>query len=216
MKDILKICIILMVVCLVSGLCLGLVYNVAKPRITETSAQLLLNSLEVVLPQATRFSDELSRELPDGRTIRYYEGYSTSGETVGYALLGEKQGYQSELRVLVGIDPQGLIKGIKVLQQAETPGLGARVDEVEVNETLWARIAQLLKGERGEEISPRPWFQEQYNGLTLGELKVIKPPYKGKGIHALTGATITSVALTEAVRDSIELFLKTEKGGESG
>ena len=113
--------------------------------------------------------------------------------------------------MLVGIDPAGTIEGIKVIEQAETPGLGARVDEVEARGTLWGRIAGMFRGAAAEKEPAQPWFQAQYKGLAPAELKLLRPVRDGRGIHALTGATITSRALTDAVRDSIELFLATKK-----
>ena len=149
--------------------------------------------------------------------IDYYEGYSSSGKINGYALIGEKQGYQSLIRVLVGIDPGGVIQAIKVLQQAETPGLGTRIEEVKADETLWGRIARRPGTAPARKGPERPWFQTQYDGLTVKGLRVVRPPFKGeKGIHALTGATITSRALTNAVKGAITGFLSARKGGGGG
>jgi electron transport complex protein RnfG len=216
MNDILKLTITLMTVCVVSGLLLGLVSDATRQPIREAEQQKLLDSLSVALPSAKRFSGEREMKLAGGRSLPYYEGYSNTGRLVGYALLGQKQGYQSKLRVLVGIRPDGVIEGIDVVQQAETPGLGARVDEIKVDETLWSRINRFFTSEEKRESAPRPWFQEQFNGLTADELRVLVPPQKGKGVQALTGATITSRALVQAVKESIELFLKKEKGGSRG
>jgi electron transport complex protein RnfG len=148
MNDILKLTIILTTVCVVSGLLLGLVSDTTRQPIKEVEQRKLLDSLSVALPSAKRFSGEREMKLAGGRSLMYYEGYSDTGQLVGYALLGEKQGYQSELRVLVGIRPDGVIEGIDVVQQAETPGLGARVDEIKVDETLWSRINRFFKEER--------------------------------------------------------------------
>ena len=216
MNDILKLCVFLALLCLVSGFCLGLVYDITKQPIEETKQNILRNSLTIVLPQADHFSEEKVKKMADGRKLIYYDGCSSGGKVIGYAIIGEKQGYQSLIRVLVGITPQGDIQGIDVLEQAETPGLGALIDEVKVDDTLWSRIALLFEGRKEQSRPQRPWFQEQYDGLTVNDLRVIKPPYKGKGIHALTGATITSRALTDAVKDAIEQFVKGEKGVAGG
>jgi electron transport complex protein RnfG len=170
--------------------------------------------LKLVVPLAEKFSEKKKAALADGRSLDYYEGYGTGGEVAGYALAAERQGYQSLLKVLVGIDPAGTIQGIKVVEQTETPGLGARVDEVEARGTLWGRIAGVFRGEKAKEEQPaQPWFQAQYKGLTPAELKLLRPGQDGKGIHALTGATITSRACTDAVRDSIGLFLASKEKG---
>lgn len=221
MRDVLKLTVLLTVVCLLNGLALGLVYEVTRGAIANTAARTLTESLKVVVPKADRFSETKEYPLPKecslagGRAIAYREAYSRSGEVIGYALVGERQGYQSILKVLVGINPQGVIQGVKVLEQAETPGLGSRIDELKVSETIWTCIANLFKRENAGAANQRPWFQEQYRGLTAGEITLLRPSQDGKGIHALTGATITSRALTQAVRDSIEAFLKANASPES-
>jgi electron transport complex protein RnfG len=207
MRDIVKLTILLAVICLLNGLALGLVYEFTRGSIERAAAKTLTESLTVVVPQADRFSERKERPLPDGGKTAYYDAYAKNGEVIGYAVLGERQGYQSIIKVLVGIDHKGIIQGIKVLQQAETPGLGARIDEVQTKETIWTRLADLFK-KHGPVVEDRqPWFQEQYRGLSANELVLLKATQKGKGIHAITGATITSRALTQAVRDSIEAFL---------
>ena len=211
--DVVKLSALLAAVCLASGLALGFVYRLTEPLVERTERETLRASLSEALPQAAAFSEEKLAKGPGGKEIRYYEGRSGSGELVGYAVLGEKTGYQSLIRVLVGVNPRGVIQAVKVLQQAETPGLGTKVDEIAINETIWERIARLLSGEKKEEAPQRPWFQEQFDGLTTGELTVIKPPYGGKkGIHAITGATITSRAVTAAVRETVAGFMKSRGG----
>ncbi len=213
MGDIVKLCVILTVVCMLNGLALGYVYDASRAAIEKTAAAMLAGSLKLVVPRAEKFSEKKQAALADGRSLDYYEGYASGGAVAGYALAAERQGYQSLLKVLVGIDPAGTIQGIKVLEQAETPGLGARVDEVEARGTLWGRIAGMFRGTvAAAEAEPaQPWFQAQYKGLTPGELKLLGAGQDGRGIHALTGATITSRACTDAVRDSIGLFLSSRK-----
>ena len=53
----------------------------------------------------------------------------------------------------------------------------------------------------------KPWFQEQYIGLNLEELWLKSEKSSGK-IEAITGATITSDAITKTVRKSMEKFIK--------
>ncbi|MCX6338896.1 MAG: RnfABCDGE type electron transport complex subunit G [Candidatus Aureabacteria bacterium] len=215
MRDVLKLTVLLTVVCLLNGLALGLVYEVTRGAIAKTAARTVAESLKLVVPQADRFSEKKECPLAGGRAIAYREAYSRSGELIGYALASERQGYQSVLKVLVGINPQGVIQGVKVLEQAETPGLGSRIDELKVSETIWTCIANLFNKKNAGAADQRPWFQEQYRGLAAGEITLLRPSQGGKGIHALTGATITSRALTQAVRDSIEAFLKARGARKS-
>ncbi|HOE27719.1 MAG: RnfABCDGE type electron transport complex subunit G [Candidatus Aureabacteria bacterium] len=215
MGDIAKLCLILTVVCVLNGLALGYVYDATRAAIDRSAAGRLASSLALVVPGAKSFSEKKQASLAGGRSLDYYEGFDAEGKAVGYALSAERQGYQSLLRMLVGIDGAGVILGMRVLEQAETPGLGARVDEVETRETLWGRLAALLGAGRaaGGEAPGEPWFQAQYRGLAPSELKLLASAETGGGIHAVTGATVTSRAITDAVRESIELFLAAKKDG---
>jgi len=90
----------------------------------------------------------------------YYEA-DAPGEPVGYACVGEAQGYSSRLKVMVGVAADlSRIRGINVVFQKETPGLGARIEELETRQTLWEK----LQGKEPE-LTPeqaRPWFQQQF------------------------------------------------------
>lgn len=213
MRDIIKLCAILMAVCAASGFVLGMVYTVVNPRIAQTAEESLRASLGEVLPRAERFSAEKTTPLRKERAIRYYEGYTADGDLEGYALLTERQGYQSELEALVGIDPRGAIQRVTVLRQAETPGLGALIVETASNETLWKRIVSLFGDDANTPEEVRPWFQEQYSGLRPEELRLLKEGEVGRGIKAITGATVTSEALTAGIRETITHFMETTTEG---
>ncbi len=111
----------------------------------------------------------------------YYECYK-GRKLAGYALFSVANGYSGDIKMLVGIDKTGDITGLEVLSQAETPGLGARCVEVK----------------RGQES---PWFLKQFAGKDAAALEL-------KDIQAITGATITSKAILNGVKDSVAEFLK--------
>ena len=203
-KDsIIKLGLVLMVICFVAGTALAVTYRLTKVKIEEQSQAQQLNALKVVLPQAAEFSEPKS-----GVDIEYYEGLDKEQRVVGYAFIGKAKGYSSTINVVVGIDPEGTITGIKITEQKETPGLGTKAVEVPVTRTFW----QAILGQGGSEAPRRPWFEEQFTGKILKDLKVITGKTDTE-IQALTGATITSKAVTKAVRESIEKFMKQGGGG---
>lgn len=77
-----------------------------------TSGTDIFPLVDDVIPGAERVE---SRE-------NYYVGYGAGGDIVGYAALGESQGYCGSMEVLVGINPQGVIQGVKVVDHCESPG----------------------------------------------------------------------------------------------
>ena len=200
-----------MLICLVAGGALAITYQQTKDRIEEQSQAQQLNALKVVVPQAVKFSD-----CKSGVEIDYYEGLDKGGEVVGYAFVGEAKGYSSMIKVVVGLDLEGTLTGIEITEQKETPGLGSKDVEIPVNKTFWQAIVG--QGESGE--PGRPWFEDQFVGKTFKDLKVVIGKTDTE-IHSLTGATITSKAVTQAVQGSIERFFKQqgvgrEEKGEAG
>lgn len=111
----------------------------------------------------------------------YYIG-KKDGAVVGYVFETEAKGYGGTVRVMTGILDGGSISGVVVLSHGETPGLGANAE----NEN----------------------FRERYiQALPEGDLQVIKNKPSGGGvIEAMTGATITSRAVTDAVNRAAEQY----------
>ncbi len=204
MKEILKMVFVLGVICVISSLGLGYVYTKAKPKIEEQAEEASRRALEWVLPGAVKFVDK-HHSLMD-----YVEGYDESGKLVGFAFNGEVRGYSSQIVVKVGLSPENRILAIKVLEQQETPGLGTKVAEVPTEESLWEKLAG--KGSGGGVAEPP--FQAQFQGKNLSDLKLVRgqwPHPHPHHIDAITGATITSRAVTDAVKNAVELFMKVKK-----
>lgn len=123
-----------------------------------------------------------------------------SGEVKGYIAQGDERGYGGKIVVMVGMDlDANRIKGMAIVLQTETPGLGTRIAEVRCKKT-WGRIFyQLLCREKEDEPEETmPWFlRERFIGRTY---KQLKGQVDGKKTHidAITGATISSKATVKA------------------
>jgi electron transport complex protein RnfG len=105
----------------------------------------------------------------------------SGGELVGRVLAAATQGYSGPIQGLVGLDAAGAVSGVRVLVQTETPGLGAKI------------------------ITPA--FLDQYRGKKVEEVALKKDDPAGK-IDAITAATISSRALTKAVRQAVADYQK--------
>ena len=109
-------------------------------------------------------------------------------EKAGYVFLTEVQGYGGPITLAFGTDSDGAITELKVIKHTETPGLGAKIDTAQ--------------------------FRDQFQNK-LPEQLVLKKDDPAKGqIDAITGATITSRAVTRAVYSTLGAFNK-EKTGEA-
>lgn len=114
----------------------------------------------------------------------HYTGKDSSGQAVGYVFVTESKGYGGTVKVMTGVSTEGSITGVIVLSHSETPGLGANAEKAEF----------------------RDQYQQPVANLT-GGIQVVKfqAPKEGE-IQAMTGATITSTAVTNAVNAAIEQY----------
>jgi len=191
MRDILRMAGTLTLVTLLSGGILAIVNNKTRPKIEAQKQAALQQALYLALPKA---KDGVIVPHFEGDQVSYYCGYASKDTTglIGYAFVAKGKGYSSTIETIVGVDTTGVIQGIKILHQLETPGLGSKIEEIRY----------------GEE---RPWFQAQFVGKRVRELVVDKD---GGQIKSVTGATISSRAVTNSIREGL-LKLKEELCGFS-
>ncbi len=118
-----------------------------------------------------------------------------AGIPAGFVVEGESRGFKKRIRLFVALRPDFSIADMRVIEHEEDPGLGAEV--------------------------ATPWFRGQFTGRTAAEvakLDVTKDPMpedwraallareRAKPIYAVTGATISSRAVTDGVRATVDHF----------
>jgi len=166
---------ILTVICLVATLVLAVTYEITKPKIEQYEKQEEERALLAIMPQA----DSFVKKSLDG--IDYFESLR-GNELIGYCVRVLGSGYSGYIRIIAGVDLNGVIQGVQILEHTETPGLGSRISEVRPGEK-------------------EPWFTAQFKGKQ-GKTVTLK-----RDIDAITGATISSRAVTDAVRNAVNDFL---------
>ena len=176
MKDVPRVAFTLALVSLLAAGSLAWVNEFIKTRTAQHFEPEFKSALAFVLSGSETGHIVLVRE---NRKILYYIGYRDKDHHVvaGYAFLTESTGYASTIRTLVGIDSTGRILSMKIISEQETPGLGTRCEEIRPGETS-------------------PWWQVQFCNKQATALAVDKD---GGDIQALTGATITSRAITDSI-----------------
>lgn len=189
-----KDALILCVITLASGLLLGAGYSITKDPIEETNRKAVIASYQTVMPAET-YDEESGKSLveqanAEGEIAANNDGavilsavaaQDASGETSGYIVTVSSKGYGGAIKVVVGVTPEIKITGISYPEALpETPGLGQKATQ--------------------------PDFYEQFTGKGKW-LSVVKNG-QGSGaeteIDAISGATITSDAVTSAVNAATE------------
>ena len=107
---------------------------------------------------------------------------SQKGKEIGAAVESTTQGFGGDLKVLVGFNATGNILGYTILSTSETPGLGAKAQD-------------------------QP-FISQYNGKSIDNEIIVSKSSTGaeNEIVAISGATITSQAVTDGINLAVEVF----------
>ena len=181
MKEILTLTIKLLLITAIVAL-LGGINMVTEPIIAENNEATFQANLKELLPGAENFELD-GTKLPEPeagvKVNGVYCGMAADGTPVGYVADAVcSEGYGGDVVVMTGVDTEGKITKVKVTEMEETPGLGAKC------QTDWI---------------------DQYTGLTEN-IVVSKNGSAGNNpnkIDAISGATITSRAVTKAVNNSV-------------
>ena len=183
-KDIIKPSLVLLIVCAVVTGTLAYVNGVTKPIIEENQRIAKQEAMSEVLINAKNFSDPISYEelkkegFPVSNTIRnIYEAVDC-----GYVVEAAVKGYGGEVNMMIGIDLDKNVKGIKITSHNETPGLGAKVANDE-------------------------FLEQHYGPVPERGFVVVKGVSKSDPeIEAVSGATISTMAVTQGVSDAAKLI----------
>ena len=195
-QEIGKPTLVLFVVGLVVTALLAWVYQITFPIIEARQAADLQVSLQQVLPAASSFDAARSAEalaaegIAVPASVRNVYPATADGTAAGYAVAVSPKGYGGAISMLVGIGADGAVSGVTILTMNETPGLGTN--------------------------AANPAFLGQFSGL-VGEdaPAVVKTETGRKGdIQALTGATVTSRAVTRGIDEALAMVkaLKEKEG----
>lgn len=181
----------LIVITVVAGISLGYINEVTKGPIAQAKLERTTNALKNVLPEFDNDPIQNVFKVPAELVRDSVEIYPAfrEGASVGWAVVStSEKGYNGLIKLMVGFDPDGSIIDIRVLEQKETPGLGTKI-----------------KGEK---------FKRQFRGKNPSsfDLKVKKD--QGE-VDALTGATITTRAFSEAVQLAYDKMIQNQSKTES-
>ena len=127
------------------------------------------------------------KEAPEYADADVYRALDDAGNLIGYAVITSGKSYGGDIDVMTGFDTEGKITGVQILNIEDTPGLGMN--------------------------AKKESFRNRFLEKTAGSLAASKTPSSDSEIQAITGATITSTAVTKCVNDAYLAVFSDEKGG---
>lgn len=186
MKKTIRLGLTLLVFAVIAAGVLGLLNLQTKDIIAEGQIEANNEARQEVLSDGESFEevdqttfDEAVKDSPHVEEI--YEGLDGSGELVGYTIKTSLNGYSGPIVVMTGVNTDGIISGMKVVSNTETPGLGANASN--------------------------PEFQDEFSQKSAdGDIELVKNDPTEEEVQALTGATITSKTVTESVNEAIKAY----------
>ena len=191
MKGAVRNVLCLTLITVVAGFGLGYVYDITKEPIAVMEENTKLNAYRSVFPEADNFNekDDVSPSLlstagsETGCDIdSVVTATDSSGNYMGYVInTTSHDGYGGDITVSLGIDASGKVKGVEILKISETAGLGMKAKDAA--------------------------FRDQFRDKTVTQFSYTKTGAKSDfEIDAISGATITTKAVTNAVNTALKLF----------
>ncbi len=183
-----KIVAVLVIIAMASAVLLAYVNNVTRGPIAMNKKAETQRAVKMVLRKLGNitFNEAPEALQVDGSRVRYFQAYSSGGDTIGFAFIVKApNGFSSDFDLIVGVDGSGKVLDTYVLDHKETPGLGDNMRK---------------------EV-----FKKQFRGRTLQNTNW-KVKKDGGDIDALTAATITSRAFTHGVLRALLAQKKLTKG----
>jgi electron transport complex protein RnfG len=208
MKDLVKPAVVLFIIAAIAAALLGFVNVQTAPAIAKAEADSKAENMAKVFAKVgdkeyaaedLTFDDSVELEVDDNNHITdYSKATDADGNELGYAFAVTTKGYGSGLKLMIGVDMEGTVTGLSIVDCSnETPGLGANAS----NDKYF-----------GE---GKGWYS-QFEGKTNGiEVKKSGETVGDNDIQAITGATITSKAVTGGVNEALQYFNDNLKGGSN-
>lgn len=188
-----KDAVIITVICLVAGILLGLVHGITAAPIAAEEAKNRNAACQAVFEDAKTFEDvnfdkdSMDKALADADLSKtevntVSAAKDDSGKQIGYVIdVTNTEGYGGDIEIMAGISNDGTMNGIQFLSISETAGMGMKAKDAS--------------------------FMDQFKGLKASQIKYTKTGKSADDeIDAVSGATITTKAVTKAVNGALTAF----------
>ncbi len=195
--NILYLGIFLGLTCAVSAVIMGMAAAVTKKPISDAKKAALMENLQQVVPAFDGEPILKTVQTEDNIPVDFYL-VKKGGKFAGAAgIFFSMKGYAGKLQVMAGLDPAGKIKTVIVTEQNETPGLGTKITDRVRQKTIFNLFSDDTPG------LPANKILDQFDGHSAAGDDSWRTPWRvkkdGGDIDFITGATVTTRAVTDAV-----------------
>ncbi len=223
-RTILKPALILSIIAFLASFTLSHINRITRPEIEKRLQMKKDEAYAAVLPSYLGYIiiEKGKKALVDGREFQFTIAEKTEGDKKikAYAFETAKSGYSGVIRSIVAVDENMKLLGISIIQQSETPGLGARAKEMAISGTFFSHF--FGSGGQSEPVKTQSWFEEQFTGIDctkkIGIIKkgeyasaseeLKKELAEKNSVSVITGATITTRAVIDGITEGIEHLKK--------
>ncbi|MBQ2945886.1 MAG: FMN-binding protein [Clostridia bacterium] len=178
----LKLCIFMSVICVM----LFFVNSITSEKIAEFESKKINDAIITIMGDDPNMTIEPLEDLGDSSIKEVYKIDSMVDEQsqlIGYCVYAKAKGYGGEFNLLVGLNADGTVKGISVISDSETVGIGKKV----LTDSFLSK------------------FNGKSEGVTLGSGDIV----------AVSGATVTSKAVTSCVNSVLDFYESTLKEADT-
>lgn len=184
-KEIKMLGIKLLIITAVSGLLLGITYNITQKAIAARGGETA--AYKELIPDAEKFE---KADVKLTGNIKEVQNAIKDGATTGYIIKVQAKGYGGPVTLMVAVDDNGTVTNLNISADNETAGLGKESEKPKFKDQFKGKTANT-------------------------ELKVSKNAKSDDEIQAVSGATITSTGVTNGVNEALEFFNDALKEGQN-
>jgi Na+-translocating ferredoxin:NAD+ oxidoreductase subunit G len=179
-KDVVRLIVVLTLFGVVAGLMLAFTNKVTSAPIAKARQAEQVEALAEVLPAFDNNPSAVTNLVTANGAQWVFYVARKAGVYAGAAFVAESaRGYGGLIRLMVGVRADGTVNRVRILSHQETPGLGSKIGE--------------------------PAFKDQFNGRRI-DGTVWKVKKDGGDVQAVTGATISSRAVAEALGAGLDVY----------
>ncbi len=204
---------------------LGYLLPLKDKKYVLTEVDLAGKALKVIqiAAEPSKLAEQSARDvvvkdaLPNGYKAQYGDSMFIADlgtKRLGYVVPGVTQGFKKAIKLMVSFDPDFAVTGVAITESEEDPGLGDEIKKNYFRNQFVGKTLDVLKNLKViKEPLPSDYLpvlepeKAKQLGLSTEQIREVKEKHLKDDVYALTGATISSRAVLNGVKDTTRKFV---------